>query len=500
MSASLDPALAARTLDGVLARFPLSWRAFGLLAGTLLGSAAAAQAPAAPRRPNLVLIVLDDFGVDLLGAFPRASDGRAPPCTPNLDALARDGLLFTRVWTDPVCSPSRAQMLTGRHGFRTGIGMGIAKKKGSLRVDLENPLPRMLVGYDSSAVGKWHLVALADQNWDHPLDAGFGYYAGSLYNLAENTPLDALCKRDGPLSYSNWTKTYDVRANGMLDSRCSKSYATTDTADEASLRAKLMRPPWFLYVAFNAPHWPFHQPPVELCPSPLDCPERACRPDAPDSARRVEAMVEALDTELGRFLSELRAHDANTIVFVIGDNGSDASARSAADEPNREKATLYEGGVHVPLIVAGPGVVRGTSSALVSSTDLYATIAELAGAWAPAEDSVSLVPYLRGETRPLRRTVYAEAFRPNQPSDREGGVFAPDEHGRALRDERYKLVHLRYPGRAVEETFYDLWLDPQEGTNLLAVAPDGDEGHGLSGEPRARYLALCAELHALGRD
>lgn len=471
-----------------------------LLAGSLLCASAAAQAGPPPRPPNLVLIVLDDFGVDLLGAFPRASDASRPPCTPELDALARDGLLFTRVWTDPVCSPSRAQLLTGRHGFRTGIGMGIAKKRGSLRVDLENPLPRMLIDYDSSAVGKWHLVNLADRNIDHPLDAGFGYFAGSLYNLAEHTPLDAACRQDGPLSYSNWTKVYDVRANGVLEARCSQTYATTDTADEAILRAKLMRSPWFLYVAFNAPHWPFHQPPAALCPSQLDCPERSCKPGAPDPARRLEAMVEALDTEFGRLLSELRAHDPNTIVFVIGDNGSDSSARSLADETNREKATLFEGGVHVPLIVAGPGVVHGTNSALVSSTDLYATMAELAGAWAPAEDSISLVPYLRGDARPLRRTVYAEVFRPNQPSDHEGGVFAPDEHGRALRDERFKLVHLRYLDGAVEETFYDLLLDPLESTNLLASAQGGDEGHGLSGEARAHYLALRAELRAMGLD
>jgi arylsulfatase A-like enzyme len=469
-------------------------------------AAPAAGRPAEPRRPpNLVLIVLDDFGVDLSSAFPRASDAPPPPCTPNLDALVSEGLLFTRVWTDPVCSPSRAQLLTGRHGFRTGIGMGIGKRPGSLRVDLEDPLPRMLIGYDSSAVGKWHLASQVELDVDHPLDAGFGYYAGSLFNLAERSPLDDLCRRDGRLSYSNWTKTYDVRGNGALDSRCSKTYATTDTADEAILRAKLMRPPWFLYVAFNAPHWPFHDPPPELCPSRLDCPARSCRPDARDPLRRVEAMVEALDTELGRFLAELRAHDPNTVVFVIGDNGSDPSARPADEEDNPEKGSLFEGGLHVPLIAAGPGVVRGECSALVSSTDLYATLAELAGVPAPAEDSISLAPYLRGETRPLRRTVYAEAFRPNQPCDRAGGAFAPEEYGRALRDERYKLVHLRHPGGPVEAAFYDLVLDPLERTNLLAREPalierEDDAAHGLSGEARARYLALRDELRAMGLD
>ena len=454
---------------------------------------AAPHRPGPGSRPNIVLIVLDDFGVDYLHAFPRASGARAAPCTPNLDALVREGLLFTRVWTDPVCSPSRAQILTGRHGFRTGIGMGIAKKRGSLRVELEEPLPRVLPGYDTSAVGKWHLVTIEDLGQDHPLDAGFGYYAGSLYNLVEHTPLDADCKREGPLSYAHWTKTYDVRANGVLDSRCSDTYATTDTADEAILRAKLMRPPWFLYVAFNAPHWPFHRPPDGLCPLRVDCPGRRCGAESLAPGERVEAMVEALDTELGRLLGELRSLAGDTLVFVIGDNGSDATARGGVEgaEP-RGKTTMFEGGLRVPLIAAGPGIVTGECAALVSSTDLFATIAELAGAAAGAEDSISLVPYLRGETRPLRRTVYAEAFRPNQPCDRQGLAFAPDEHARALRDERYKLVELRWPDGRLEETFHDLALDPEERTDLLAG------GSELAGQARERYLALRAELSAPG--
>jgi len=460
--------------------------------GVALAAPLAAQAPDAPRPPNLVLIVLDDFGVDLLGAFPRTRDLQTP-CTPNLDELAREGLLFTRVWTNPLCSASRAQLLTGRHGFRTGIGTGVGKRPGSLRLDLEDPLPRMLIGYDSSAVGKWHLVSQVDQNWNHPLDAGFGYYAGSLFNLREGMQLDRICWPNGRLGYDNWTKTYDVRANGVLDSRCSNTYATTDTTVEAIGRAKAMRPPWFLYVAYNAPHWPLHDPPAALCPGRPECHEQTCR---------LGAMVEALDTEIGRLLAELRALEPDPIVFVIGDNGTDHSAREdrEEDEVNSGKGSLFEGGLHVPLIAAGPGLARGTCSALVSSTDVYATLAELAGAWAPAEDSISLVPYLRGRTTPLRRTVYAENFRPNQPCDRAGAAFAPDKHGRALRDERFKLVSIRHPGGAVEESFYDLWLDPDETTNLVAPGATGDEALGLTGEPRTRYLALRAELRTMGPE
>jgi len=471
-----------------------------LLAG--LGARAAdAQDDAVRRsngdpRPNLVLIVLDDFGVDRLGAFGQGNDGDPPPCTPNLDALAREGILFRRVWTDPLCSPSRAQLLTGRHGFRTGIGKGIdAAADRSLRVELEDMLPRMLAGYDSSAVGKWHLLSLADGDANHPLDAGFGYYAGSLFNLTAPVPEAEACRGRSALNYSNWLKTFDVAGNGALGSRCSAQYATTDTADEAVLRARLMRPPWFLYVAFNAPHWPVHDPPKHLCPRDADCPRIYCAGDKKTRTPelRVRAMVEALDTEIGRLLSEVRALHPNTLFFVIGDNGSDdmSAAPDDAQEPKRGKATLFEGGIHVPLIAAGPGVVAGECDALVSSTDIYATLTELAGAPAAAEDSVSFVPYLRGERAPLRKTVYAEGFFPNQPHEALAQGFTPTNHTRALRDERYKLIRATTPEGTVESLF-DLDLDPLERNDLLLR--DADHAPDLSAEARERCLALRAEL------
>src|SRR5262245_1307662 len=474
--------LARATIPRRLAR--AAWCSIVALASPL-----GAQAADAPRPPNLVLIVLDDFGVDLLGAFPRAEGVRAP-CTPNLDELVREGLLFTHVWSDPVCSASRAQILSGRHGFRTGIGKGIGKPAGSLRLDLEDPLPRMLNGYDSSAIGKWHLVSQVGRYWNHPLDASFGYYAGSLFNLHEQTPLSRLCWKNGQLGYENWVKTYDVRGNGVLDSRCTTTYATTDTTDEAIGRMRLMRPPWFLYVAYNAPHWPMHDPPSRLCPN---------RPEARDRPSRLEAVVEALDTEPGRLLAEQRALDPAPIVFVVGDNGTDPGSKGDVDK-TRSKLSLYEGGIHVPMIAAGPGVARGTCPALVSTVDLYATFVELAGGSARAEDSISLVPYLRGETTPVRRTVYAEVFHPNQPCDRLGEPFLPARHGRAVRDERYKFVIFHDPDGAIEESFFDLELDPEEGTNLVAPGTPDDEAHGLTGEPRARYLALRAELRALSPE
>jgi arylsulfatase A-like enzyme len=388
----------------------------GSLAAALI-ALGAADVRAQEPPPNVVLVVLDDFGVENLEAF-RARGAPPTPCAPNLETLAREGLLFRNAWTNPVCSPSRAQLLTGRHGFRTGIGAGISCAVGpSLRVDLQLPLPRGLERYDSSAVGKWHLVSLADGTRDHPLDAGFRYYAGSLFNVAERTPAAEACiGARQPLSYWNWLKTYDLDGSGRMGARCRSEYATTDTTDEAILRAKLMQPPWLLYVAFNAPHWPVHVPPDELCPRDVACERVYCREKPRERAERIDAMIEALDVELGRFLAELRAHAPDTVVFVIGDNGGDEVPPEDGEDGDgtptgpagRGKSTLYQGGVHVPLIAWGPGIVPGECDALVSSTDLYATITELAGADVePPEDSVSLVPYLRGAHEPLRATVYS---------------------------------------------------------------------------------------------
>src|SRR6185503_515517 len=118
------------------------------------------------------------------------------------------------------------------------------------------------------------------------------------------------------------------------------------------------------------------QPPAALCPG---------EPGERDPDWRVDAMVEALDAELGRFLAELRATSPDALVFVIGDNGSDPTARASTLDASRGKSTMFEGGLHVPLVVAGPGVVAGECAALVSSTDLYATLLQLAAEPSAAE-------------------------------------------------------------------------------------------------------------------
>jgi arylsulfatase B len=433
------------------------------LAVTLLTSSGSAQLAGAhtqvarrpeivPAQPNLVVILADDFGVDLMGAY---EEGAAPPCTPNLDSLAATGLLFRNAWANPTCSPTRAAFLTGRYGFRTGIGT----PAGAVLSFGETLIPELLqgVGYTSACVGKWHLA----NGPMHPNFSGFDHYSGSLA---------------GQLSdYDMWTKT----VNGT--SSTSLTYATTDTTDEAIAALQSMPEPWFLYVAYNAPHTPIHLPSSTLCPA-SNCAISWCGGAGPGmtQAERIKAMCEAMDTEVGRLLDALDAEDPESYVVFMGDNGTGPQASEPPFDPAHAKGTVYEGGVNVPFVVRGPGVAVAESSALISATDLYATLAELAGADSVAEDSISLVPYFTNPRAHLRDAVYCETFSPN-------GSGPWSVHSRAVRNERYKLI--RRVG--LPDEFYDLLATPFETVNLLP---------GLTSLEQSAHDALVEQLIALGVD
>lgn len=475
------------------------------------GSSAAGSATVRPReldRPNIVLVVLDDLGVDRIGLYGETPVGFQPPCTPSIDALAAQGVLFTRAYADPLCSPTRAQILTGRHGFRTGIG-GLVDHSGSrngLSAVLEDTLPEILVDYDSSCVGKWHLANPTTDGLQHPLDSGYHYFSGSMFNLSVppvdfgSGPLD--CSPNGPLGYYSWVKARDV-GTGVLQQTCSTTYATTDTADEAIARAQSMSSPWFLEVSFNASHAPAEMPPPALCPPSGTCGLQYCQSGNGTPPEIADAMVEALDTELGRMIAGIRAVDPDTYFIVISDNGTDSiAARGPAGGcygPDRSKGTLYQGGIRVPLMVAGPRVVPGVCDRLVSAVDVFATVADLAHVPSSGQDSVSLLPYLRGRMHPRRSTVYCENFTPNfvTPDDPNMPDLAPRTHLRAVLNTQYKLIRYTDENGLEEEAFFDLAADPCEQQDLFPGFGPGDPGT-LAPAEAANFLALKAELVALG--
>ena len=417
-----------------------------------LSGGSAAQA----AGPNILLLIADDFGVDVASFYPKDSRREttppAPPM-PNLQALARQGVLFTRVWASPWCSPTRAEILTGRYGFRTGIGRANSGGLPPLSTS-EVTLPEAFTAalgkqYSLANLGKWHLSS----GENDPALHGWIHYAGGHPDLG-NLP-----------SYFNWPKTVD----GVTTT--STVYATTDTVDETLqviAQAGKQGKRYFAWTAFNAPHDPFDPPPAGLHPqTPLP-------PTGATNRAKFEAMVEALDTEIGRLLKQVTL--ADTTVIFIGDNGTTGGVIAPPYSRAKAKATMYEGGVRVPLLVAGSGVVSPNRrvSALVSAVDLFPTILELAGVSAasvPPNDGVSLVRYLRAKAHPAPRSwLYTEQFTTR--FDRQWQ--------RAIRNGRFKLIE-RFDG---SREFYDLNSDVLERKNLLLGQLSATQQSALKGLDR----------------
>ena len=411
-----------------------------------------ATAKAPPK--NVLLIVADDVGVDLIGAY---GESAAAPCTTHIDALASSGLLFRNAWANPVCSPTRAALMTGRYGFRTGIGGVVMNNTPGLPLG-ETTLAERLSDYSSAWIGKWHLAGNLGNL--HPNQSGFEHFSGILGGSVN--------------SYFQWPQV----TNGVPS--LSTEYTTSAFTDAAIAEIAALPEPWFLVVSYNAAHTPFHVPPAELC-VPTGCANSWCDslPPNPNDRQLARAIVESLDTEIGRLIGALDSTHPDTYVFFVGDNGTPGSASIPPFQPNHAKGTMYEGGINVPWIVRGPGVVQGECAGLVSAVDLFATIAELGQSPGLPGDSVSMVPYFADPALSLRSSVYAETFTPN------GGALPFAAHSQAVRSTRYKLI--RRTGQADE--FYDLELDPFETSNLLP---------GLTASEQLEYDALTAELVALG--
>lgn len=327
----------------------------------------------------------------------------APSC-PNLDALAAEGILFRTAWSYPACSPTRAALQTGRYGFRTGVGT-IITETFSVGYGLqlsEVTLPKMLdqgtgLAYAHGAFGKWHLGTLDTGGNLAPNLTGYSHFAGSLTNL-----------RDGN-DYFQWTRVVD----GVEE--VTTNYATSDVVDSTLSFIGSVQEPWFCQVNFHSAHTPFHAPPAELHNYVLD--------QNSGPREQYEAMVQTLDTELGRLLAGLGPdYLDDTFVIFMGDNGTPGLVGDAAYPTAGLKGTVYEGGMHVPFIVAGPPVGwQGESQELVSVVDVFKTIADVAGIDLATEypglpiDGVSLAPHLQNPSRKTTRFLFTERFAPNGP-------------------------------------------------------------------------------------
>lgn len=397
-------------------------------------------------RNNILLIIADDLGVDCVGAY---GEHPEPGRTPVIDSLAERGMLFRNAWSYHTCSPARAAILTGRHAYRTGIGHYICYENSAEELSMDEESIADILGseYRTAAVGKWHLSTESGSALRHALDLGFEHHWGSMSNLDDHL---------GEEAYFRYKKNVDGQEIIATE------YATTDAVNDAiELIDSFGNDPWFVWLAFNAPHSPYHKPPGHL--HTFDLPSKV----EDDLPMHMRAMAEAMDTEMGRLFSSIDPDVfERTVIIFVGDNGTEQCVTTLPFLKEHAKTTVFEGGVNVPLIVAGPGVRGNTEcQGLVSLTDLIATVAEIAEMDPPAaEDSISIAPYLLNPLQPsIRAWKYCTRFKPN-------GLHATyyDLH-KAVRDERYKLIYIHEPySPSISETcFFDLEEDPFELLNLL---------------------------------
>lgn len=395
--------------------------------------------------PNILLVIADDMGVD---ASPCHAVGGTKAVMPNLAALCSAGVVFDNAWVNPECSPTRATILTGRYGFRTGVGAAnaaIPLGEQSIQALIDERAPGR---YSHAVVGKWHLANMANGGADNPNLMQVGHYVGDWNGIVDDF------------------YAYDRYVDGKAEPL--PGYVTTIETDDAIAWLGEQRSPWFLWLAYNTPHTPLHLPPADLHT------DQSLTGTAGDIAARPlayqQAALEALDHELGRVLASLSpAARAATVVIFVGDNGTAASVAQAPFTNRRAKGTVYQGGVNVPLVVAGAGVTRTgqREAALVTGVDLFATIADVAGTGVTARHDGISFRSLLGAAGPSPRSVaYTEFFRPARPGGGGGAGPAALANAWAVRDARYKLIQL-VDGAS---SLYDLAVDPYEQNDLL-LAP-----------------------------
>jgi arylsulfatase B len=418
---------------------------------------------------NVVLIIADDLGSNWCGFQENKVD---TVNMPNVRKLLSRGVRFSNAWANPVCSPTRAGMLTGRYSFRTGVGNVVTN---TMQLDTaEITIPKLLKNanaptkYAVANIGKWHLQAAMPANYNSPSRMGWDYYAGVFTGLPMTT-------------YTNWAKV----TNGVASN--STNYCTTETATDAiNWLSQQGNKPFFLWLAFNAPHSPFHLPPDSLIINKTLSGTAADIQANPKSYFKV--MAEAMDNRMGKVLDWLETNNKmdNTDIIFIGDNGN-AGRTVQGTSATKAKSTVYQEGIHVPFIISGPSVVNQgrVSSALVNVQDLFATVLELAGFtnWRtqiPATnpvDSKSLVPILKNTATEARPWAYSEVF---------DQLVTSANNTRAIRNSTYKLMY--FDSSKVQE-FYNLATDPDERTNLL--------NRTLTAMELTNYNYLCTEMGTL---
>jgi arylsulfatase A-like enzyme len=429
---------------------------------------------AQPSRPNVVVILADDLGNADLGY--RGAEIR----TPNIDALANAGVRLESFYGQPVCTPARAALMTGRYPMRHGLQTLVIFPSHTYGLPTnERTLPEALkeVGYRTVMVGKWHLGHADRKYW--PQNRGFEHFYGNLVG-----EVDYFTKVRGGV--------IDWQRNGKFLKQ--DGYYTQLIGDEADrmIASHDTSKPLFLYVASLAPHAPFQAPQKDI---------GAYRNTIDDPLRRTyAAMITSLDAQVGRIVAALEKKGMrdNTLIFFSSDNGgaTNALAATGARSPEERKGsgnialgakppasngalrggkgTLHEGGVRVPTFVNWPGKLKpGVVREPLHMVDVMPTLLALVGAKASND-------------RPLDGKDMWPTLTEGKPSPHEDILINVEPFRGAVRSGDWKLVKLAVlPGRI---ELFNLSTDPGEKNNVAEQNPD------IVRDLEARLLKYAKEM------
>ncbi len=430
---------------------------------TLAALWAGGSAAPAATKPNIVHIVADDLGWKDVG-FNGATDLK----TPNLDKLAAEGAKFTQFYVQPMCTPTRATLLTGRYPFRYGLQTAVIPGPASYGLSTdEYLLPQLLkdAGYTTAIIGKWHLGHADQKYW--PKQRGFDYQYGAMIG-----ELDYFTHSDAGVL--DW-----FRNNEPVHE---KGYTTTLIGNDAVkyIEGQDGQTPFYLYLTFNAPHTPYQAPESYV----------AKYAHVAEPTRRTYCgMVDCLDENIGRVLAALdkKGLRGNTLILFHRDNGGVRNAMFAGqmtdltktvlpcdNGPYKDgKGTYFEGGVRAAACANWPGKIKaGEVTGMIHAADILPTFAALAGA-------------STAKCKPLDGFNVWDVIAANQASPRREILLGVEPYRAAIRQGDFKLIwRTMLPSATM---LYNIAADPFEQTDLAAAQPE-------------KVAALKARLEAAAKE
>ncbi len=439
------------------------WRWLAVLAGVAIMIGMTSTAYAQTEKPNIIHIVADDLGWKDVG-FNGCTDIK----TPNLDRLAAEGATLTQFYAQPMCTPTRAALMTGRYPFRYGLQTAVIPSVSTYGLDTtEWLMPQCLkeAGYKTAIIGKWHLGHGDKKYW--PKQRGFDYQYGAMI---------------GELDYFTHSE------HGVLDwyrdnEPVKEEGYTTQLLGEDAVKYIEMQDastPFYLYLAFNAPHTPYQ--------APQDYIDRYKNIEDP-TRRTYAGMVACLDDEIGRVVAALERKGLrdNTLILFHSDNGGTRNAMFAGvmadiskinipcdNGPYRDgKASLFEGGTRVCALANWPGHIKaGEVDGLIHAVDIYPTLAALAGA-------------STAKSKPLDGVNVWDVIAEGKPSPRTEIVYNVEPFRGAVRKGDWKLIWRTMLPFSVD--LYNIVQDPSEKNNLAAANPE-------------KVAAMQQRLNALAKE